>query len=192
DGDSGSDPEDLFNTPFIAFQTNFIGGLFNRPGNYRIYGWKNMTEHTKWIDSGSSENTGYGFGISFDQELTDIVGVFARFGWQNPEVYLAGESFSLESSWSIGAQMGGEPWGRENDIFAIAFGQAIPSDDYKDAGANLKADPESHLEAYYSIQLNDHLTLSPDIQIIWNPYGGDAALGDKAIFVGGARAQIDF
>jgi len=30
------------------------------------------------------------------------------------------------------------------------------------------------------------------LQVIWAPYGGDAANGDKTIVVGGLRAQVDF
>ncbi|MCK4824755.1 carbohydrate porin, partial [bacterium] len=82
--------------------------------------------------------------------------------------------------------------GRDDDVFAIAFGQVMPSDDYKKAGSNLNAKDESHLEAYYSFKINDHFTVSPDIQVIWDPYGGDATNGDKTIFVGGVRTQIDF
>ncbi|RKY40564.1 MAG: hypothetical protein DRP76_01710, partial [Candidatus Omnitrophota bacterium] len=69
--------------------------------------------------------------------------------------------------------------------------QAIPSDDYKKANA-LKAKSESHLEAYYNFKINQHLSVSPDIQVIWNPYGGDATNGDKTIVVVGLRAQVDF
>ncbi|MCA9408828.1 MAG: carbohydrate porin [Candidatus Omnitrophica bacterium] len=191
DGDGSASPEDLFNTIFGAGQINLKKGLFGGEGNIRAYGWINDTAHTKWLHQLDDQETGYGFGLSIDQELTELVGIFLRYGWQNPEVTMDTTSFSLEHAWSAGMQIAGEPWGRENDIFAIAYGQAIPSDEYKTANS-LVADPESHLEAYYSFYINDHLTLSPDLQVIWNPYGGDAALGDDTIVVGGARAQIDF
>lgn len=64
-------------------------------------------------------------------------------------------------------------------------------DEYKKVNS-LKAKSEEHLEAYYSFKVNDHLTLSPDFQVIWDPYGGDATNGDKAIVVGGLRTQVDF
>ena len=83
-----------------------------------------------------------------------------------------------------------------DDAIGIAFGQAIPSDDYEeaneDAGTSLKADSESHLELYYSFKVNDHLTLTPDLQVIWDPYGGDGSAGDDTIVVGGVRGQVDF
>jgi carbohydrate-selective porin OprB len=67
----------------------------------------------------------------------------------------------------------------------------MPSDDYKKVN-DLKAKTESHLEAYYNFKVNEHFSVSPDVQVIWDPYGGDAANGDKTIFVGGMRAQVDF
>ncbi|MCK5492526.1 MAG: carbohydrate porin, partial [Candidatus Omnitrophica bacterium] len=54
------------------------------------------------------------------------------------------------------------------------------------------ADPEGHIELYYSYKVNDHLTISPDMQIIMNPYGGDASNGDGTIVIGGLRGQVDF
>ena len=189
--DAKGDWEDFFDNVFFAAQINFKPDLFEKPGNYRIYGWLNDKNHIEWSNATKSKEKGYGFGLSFDQELTDNLGVFARYGWQNPKVYAEGASFSLEQSWSIGIQLAGALWRRADDIFAVAFGQAIPSDDYKKANA-LKAKSESHLEAYYNFKINQHLSVSPDIQVIWNPYGGDATNGDKTIVVVGLRAQVDF
>jgi carbohydrate-selective porin OprB len=81
-------------------------------------------------------------------------------------------------------------------VFAFAVGQAIPSKDYKKAGTATitqpNAKPEGHLEAYYRIKLNDHLSISPDFQYIWNPFGKDVADDTKDIFIGGMRTQLDF
>ena len=190
--DGNADWEDMFEDTFYGGQFTISPEIAGKPGNYRVFGWGSGRDHTKWNDSSKVQENSYGFGLSADQELADIVGVFARYAWQNPKVYLNGESCSLEHSYSIGMQIAGEPWGRDADVFGIAFGQIIPSGDYKDAGSNLKADPEGRIELYYSYKVNDHLTISPDVQIVMNPYGGDAANGDKTIFVGGVRSQICF
>ena len=129
--------------------------------------------------------------VDFSQELTDNLGVFARYGWQNPKVYLNGEDFSLEQFWSAGFQLSGNLWGRDEDVLGLVFGQVFPSDDYKNAN-NLRAKSEDHLEVYYSFKVNEHLTLSPDLQVIWDPYGGDAVNGSKTVVVGGMRTQVDF
>ena len=189
--DANADWEDAFDNLFLAGQLNLKPNIFERPGNYRVYGWLNDKDHIKWDDALKTKEENYGFGLSFDQEITDVLGAFARYGWQDPKVYADGSDFSLEQSWSAGIQLAGSLWARDDDIFAIGFGQVMPSDDYKKAN-DLKAKTESHLEAYYNFKVNDHLSVSPDIQVIWNPYGDDAANGDETIFVGGVRAQVDF
>jgi len=185
--------DNLFNIGQAHFKTTF----FNLPGNYRFYGWNNNVYHTKWLDTEKQKESSYGFGLSFDQKVTDIVTLFTRYGWQDPKVYnpdimATGDlNYSLEQSWSAGLQIEGKPWGREKDVFAFVVGHVIPSDDYKKATDRL-AKTEGHLEAYYRIHVNNHLSLSPDFQYIWNPFGKDVTDDTGSIFVGGMRAQVDF
>ncbi|MFH1857880.1 MAG: carbohydrate porin [Candidatus Omnitrophota bacterium] len=200
--DGDSDWEKVGDHLFNIGQVNFVTHFFDLPGNYRFYGWSNNVDHTKWEDTGKTNEDNYGFGFSFDQKATDLVTLFTRYGWQNPKVYnlstmATGElNYSLEQSWSAGFQLEGEPWGREKDVLAFAVGQVFPSDDYKKAGGSLdparKAETEGHLEAYYRIFVNDHLSVSPDLQYIWNPFGKDVSEDTSSIFVGGMRAQVDF
>ncbi|MBU1726086.1 MAG: carbohydrate porin [Candidatus Omnitrophica bacterium] len=190
--------DNLFNIGQVAFKTNFFG----LSGNYRFLGWNNNVYHTKWLDTGKEKESAYGFGLSFDQKASDNVTAFCRYGWQDPKVYnpdikATGDlNYSLEHSWSAGLQVEGKPWGRENDVVGFAVGQAFASGDYKKAGASLspaiKARPEGHLEAYYRIHINDHLSLSPDFQYIWSPFGKDVADDTGSIFIGGMRTQVDF
>ena len=187
--------DNLFNIWQVTFKTNF----FNLPGNYRFYGWNSNVYHTKWLDSGKQKDGAYGFGLSFDQKVTDITTAFLRYGWQDPKVYdpnistTAGSlPYSLEQSWSTGFQVEGKPWGREKDMLAFAVGQILPSSDYKKIDATRLAKTEGHLEAYYKIHVNDHLAISPDFQYIWNPFGKDAPDDKEGVFVGGMRAQVDF
>ncbi|MCD4781838.1 MAG: carbohydrate porin [Candidatus Omnitrophica bacterium] len=190
--DGNADWEDMFEDTFYGGQFTISPEIAGKAGNYRVFGWGSGRDHTKWNDSTAVQENSYGFGLSADQELTDIIGVFARYAWQNPEVYLNSESYSLEHSYSFGMQIVGEPWGRDEDVVGIAFGQIFPSDDYKAAGSNLKADSEGHIEFYYSYKVNNHLTISPDVQIVMNPYGSDATNGDDTIVIGGIRGQVDF
>lgn len=187
--------DNVFNIGQITFKSNF----FNSPGNYRFYGWNTNVYHTKWLDDTKQKEGSYGFGLSFDQKLNDIVTAFLRYGWQDPKSYnpnlsttAGGLNYSLEHSWSSGFQVEGKPWGREKDVFGLAVGQILPSTDYKKADATRLAKTEGHLEAYYKIHLNDHLAVSPDFQYIWNPFGKDIVDDTNPIFVGGMRAQVDF
>ncbi len=196
DGDDGW--EDIADTIFTTYQINlkptFLGNL---SGNYRVYGWYKHTPYIKWADSNNQQDEDkHGFGISADQQLSGIFTIFGRYSWCDPDVYSSGEDFSLEHTWSAGCQLSGKPWGREQDRIALAVGMAMPSDEYKKAGSNLKTDDEGHFEAYYSWCVNEHLTLSPDIHIIWNPYGGDYTVSDEkrddTITIIGCRGQVDF
>jgi uncharacterized coiled-coil protein SlyX len=199
DGDWEKIGDNLFNIGQVTFKTNF----FSQQGNYRLYGWNNNTYHTKWNDADKQKENSYGFGLSFDQKTNDITTLFCRYGWQDPKVYNPdnkatedGFEYSLEQSWSAGLQLEGKPWGREKDVLGFAVGQVIPSDDYKKAGTLSVAEPrakaEGHLETYYRIYVNDHLSVSPDIQYIWNPFGKDISDDTSSVFIGGMRAQVDF
>ncbi|MCK4463991.1 MAG: carbohydrate porin, partial [Candidatus Omnitrophica bacterium] len=168
-------------------------------GNYRFYSWINDRDHTKLVDEGDPatddyKEMNYGFGISCDQMMTDVFGIFGRFGWQRPNIILVDDSATLECAWSAGAQMSGYYWNREDDVLAFAIGQAFPSEEWDDASSTNYAAGEGHIEAYYKCQINECLAISPDIQLIWHPNGvrksseGD----DDTIFVYGIRGQIDF
>ncbi len=195
--DANGDWEELgdnfFNIGQVAFKTN----LFTFPGNYRFYLWNNNADHVKWTDAGKTDEAAYGFGLSFDQKVNEAVTLFARYGWENPKVYnpeikaIGDLDYSLEQSWSAGMQVEGKPWGRKKDVLAFAVGQVFASGDYKDY-YGYRARPEGHLEAYYRIHVNDYLSISPDIQYIWNPFGKDISGDTSPVFIGGLRAQLDF
>jgi len=184
--------DEFFDALFVAGQVNIKPNLFGRDGNYRILGWINDQEHTKWSDSAKEKEIGFGAGVSIDQEVTDNIGVFMRYGWQDPSQRLNGlsDDFSCEHAWSAGAQFSGRIWDRDEDVVGFGFGMLHPSEEYKDANS-VAGKTELHLEVYYSFKVNDHLTLTPDVQAIWRPYGRDAANGNEAITVFGVRGQVD-
>ncbi|MDP8257811.1 MAG: carbohydrate porin [Candidatus Aadella gelida] len=178
--------EQLFTKPFIGVQVSLKPEkLFNMDealwaGNYRAYFWYNGTDHTKFTDTAKTKMANYGFGLSCDQQITDVFGIFQRIGWQDQHV---GE---VQFHWSLGGQMTGKYWGREQDAMAIAVGQAMPGQPYRDT--NPTHTNQTQIEAYYSFKINDNLTLSPDLQCIWQP---DGSSNDNRIFVYGLRGQID-
>ncbi len=198
DGDWEKIGDSLFNIGQVTFKTK----IFDLPGNYRLLGWQSNVNHVKWSDANQVKEAAYGFGLSFDQKVTESITLFSRYGWQNPKVYnpdimaCGDQNFSLEHAWSAGFQVEGKTWKRENDVLGFAVGQAFASGDYKKYGSatvtSPRAKPEGHLEAYYRIHINDHFSLSPDLQYIWNPFGKDVADDQRGIFIGGMRAQVDF
>ena len=178
--ENDADFEDLFDDSFGIVELNFKPKFLGREGNYRFYGWVNGSDHEEWDDPTADEK-GEGFGLSFDQELTDALTAFCRFGCQDKDVYEA------EYYWTLGAAISGCMWGREEDVLAFAFGQAILGDEYGDTLAD--DGDESHFECYYSYKLNDHFTISPMIHVVTNPEGDDDA---DTVVIPGVRTQMDF
>ena len=174
--ESDADWEDIFNDSFGIAEVNLKPGLLQREGNYRFYVWVNGSDKAE-LDGPDTDKDGWGLGVSFDQQLADILTVFLRAGYEGGDVY------GVEGNWSAGAEVRGAMWNREYDVLGFAVSQAILSD---------KLDPndtETLVEIYYSYAVSDQLFISPDIQIIDNP-GGD---GDNDILaVIGARAQVNF
>jgi len=190
--DGDDDWEDIGDEVFASGQVNLRPELIEgRECNYRFYGWYKDTDHIEWRNNTNMQEENYGFGTSIDQEITDVLTLFGRYGWQNPEVYASGVDFSLEHSWSAGARIMGSPWDREEDYIGLAVGMEVPSDDYKETQSRT-GDSEGHFEAYYYCQLNDHLSISPDFQLIWDAYGNDVSDREDTIYVFGSRAQVDF
>ncbi|GAB1401382.1 hypothetical protein MASR1M68_02930 [Elusimicrobiota bacterium] len=189
--------QDVTKNIFMSGQLNFKPGLIQeKEGNYRLYAWTNTKKYTKWTEPSETDCSNYGFGISFDQQLSDIAGVFARYGWEDGKVYFdsdpseADDDVSLSQSWSLGVQFM-PALINTDDVFALAYGQIVPSSDYKEVNG-LNGETENHIEIYYKWQVNDYLSISPNFHVIENPFGKDASNGDSTIFVGGIRTQISF
>ncbi|MDD3905819.1 MAG: carbohydrate porin [Candidatus Omnitrophica bacterium] len=204
--------KNIFDKPFISAELTFMPAKAFKydenmwGGNYRFYWWYNGLEHSKLVNVGESaadvckeKNTG--FGISFDQMITDIYGVFARLGWERHDINIVStnpNAAPLEGMWALGAQMKGKYWKRPDDVLAFAIGQAVPSSQYKNSDDAIAAGaggaPEGHFEVYYNMKLTKNLAISPDFQWIWNPHGISESYQGYAnsIFVYGVRAQLDF
>ena len=190
--------DDITRHGFASAQINFKPGLIDgMEGNYRAYVWGLLDGGIKWENG--EKTTDYGFGISLDQQLTDIFGVFARYSWKRSDAVSSSISTifgDLESpcnqTWSIGGQAKVKALGEE-DIIGLAFGQVMVSDKAKDTYEyDFKA--EDHLEVYYSWNIADYLAVTPSIQYINNVCGGivEEFGADTSAFVGSVRMQINF
>lgn len=156
-----ADWEDLDQGVFTVGELAFKPLLPGLEGTYRFYLWRDGTGEGNW-----------GLGLSFDQQVTPEATLFGRFGYPNEAVD------GVEFSWSLGGQMAGSRWGKEDDVVGLALGQALLKNADKD---------EARLEAYYSLSLGEKITLSPDLQVVLNPQGKD-----KKVVVLGLRTQIGF
>jgi len=166
----------FFRRPLVAGQITYSPKINGLQGNYRIYGWIQTYKHSR-IGNKTGTDEGWGIGLSCDQYLTDRIGVFGRFGYQNDEVYEAPVFYS------IGSVVKGLIPSRNEDELGIAF-------------AGLKAnhafdhtDTEFHVEGYYRIHLFDYFAVTCDLQYVANPRG-DSSNDD--IWVGMIRGEFEF
>jgi len=180
-----SDYKDITRNGFASAQVNFKPGFINEmDGNYRFYGWTNTNDYAKLDGTGDGKEKNYGFGLSFDQQFSDIFGGFARYSWANGAI---DNEIDSSNAWSLGLQATVKGLS-EKDVVALAYGQVMPSDEYKD-NVNKDAKNENHLEVYYSWNVTDYLAISPNFQMVENPfYNGD----DDTAYVSSVRMQISF
>ncbi|KJR40837.1 carbohydrate-selective porin OprB [Candidatus Magnetoovum chiemensis] len=187
--------ENIFSRPFIIGEIDVKPTFGELSGNYRLYAWTNRTDHEVIADDMSAQSAslsamkkrmaytrqdedasdtdsnGWGVGTSIDQQVARFLKIFGRLGYQNEDVY------PFDIAWSAGFNLKGSIWHRENDEFALAYGIAHLSSDYKNylTAGDINAKDEKHLEMYYNVSVNDHITISPDIQLLMDPEG----IGDK-------------
>src|SRR5579863_7931349 len=121
----------------------------------------------------------YGFGLNFEQSITDDVGVFGRLGWSDGH----NESWAYtedDRELELGAFSMGAPWHRENDRAGVAFvanGITADHQQYLALGClgfllgdgALTYGPEKIFEGFYTVHLWSGLFASFDIQHIHNP-----------------------
>jgi len=173
--------DNVFSTPLLGAQATLSPKIGELKGNYRFYSWSAGYEHSK-LDRdrnpiAGKDAKGWGLGLSADQQVTEMVGLFCRLGYNNKDVYV--------TTWeaSGGLNLKGLIPGRAEDNLGLGFAALIPDSRYN------QNDPEYHLELYYRIAVTEHLAFSPDLQYVWNP-GGDS--DNDGIFAGMLRAEFSF
>ncbi|MFH1148554.1 MAG: carbohydrate porin [Pseudomonadota bacterium] len=178
--------EDILSHPFAIAEFG-ISGEWPHPGNYRVYSWLNASRHDKYADltaGATSDDTAWGAGFSFDQYVTEDIGLFARAGYQAEDYYPS------DLFWSVGGHILGRGWNRPDDALGIAYGVADLSDEYKTyLGNNSITKDEKHIEVYYRFQVNEKLSVSPDFQVLFNPLGNDR---EDEVYLMALRGYVEF
>jgi len=141
----------------------------------------------------------YGFYLNLQQEITDEIGLFSRFSWNDGHSEI-GAFTDIDQSVSIGTRIKGKLWGRENDEIGIAGAINTLSSDqsrYLAAGGlgvlvgdgRLSYASENVIETYYALQLIKGLIATADYQLLINPaYNADR--GPVHLFAGRLHAQF--
>lgn len=157
---ANGEPDKAGSGGHIAAQVN-IKPLFNdQPGNYRFYALQDYRDH---LDSTGKTKADTVYGVSFDQLLSDEVGLFVRYAAQDKNLQLVADP--LETIMSGGLQFSGALWGREADAVGIGYATGkMKPDVLTNTYANAFSGDQSMMEAYYRWQATPKMGLSADIQ----------------------------
>lgn len=140
------------NYNYYALQVGYRLESAMGEGNYRLYGF--MTNDRFQCPDGDRKDNLQGFGISADQRLNDIIGVFARASWQDDEAII-----DHDEVYSVGAQINGKLWKREHDEIGIGLaylnGACVSDIDYSVA-----------FETYAKFKISDFSDVTLDVQYI--------------------------
>ena len=129
-------------------------------GNYRFNLWYDPQPLTRNDGKGSERDT-VGFGLNFDQALSEKTGAFLCYGWDDGRV----RKFS--NYWSLGGTYKGPVPDRDKDVLGFGVGQGITHQDYRNA--NNAAHTEAILETYYKIHVNEWCSVTLDLQVLIDP-----------------------
>ncbi len=166
----------FFRRPLVAGQITYSPTIRGMSGNYRIYGWVQTYDHER-IGNKTGTDEGWGVGISCDQYLTEKIGLFGRFGYQNDEVYEA------PIFYSAGAYIKGLIPIRKDDELGIGLAGLKANHAFDDHHT------EYHGEAYYKFVFSDNFALSLDLQYVENPLGNN---DNNDIWAGMVRGEFSF
>jgi high affinity Mn2+ porin len=196
-------------TYVLELETRY--SLFSQPGKLRTIAWLNSAfsgSYRETLDNPAFDldiaqtrrgRIKYGYVINLEQALSDEVGLFARWSWNDGKTEIMAFT-DIDASLSLGLSLKGAKWGRPDDVIGIGGAINALSRDHRDfiaAGGlgiligdgQLNYRRERILETYYAYALNKQLTLTADYQLVTNPaYNADR--GPVSIFSGRLHGEF--
>jgi high affinity Mn2+ porin len=178
----------------LEWETRY--SLFSQPGKFRTIVWLNSVNSGSYRDTSNNPalnldisqtrrgRTKYGYVLNAEQAITDDIGLFSRWSWNDGKTEIMAFT-DIDQSLSLGTSIKGTRWGRPDDVIGIGGAINALSRDHRDfiaAGGlgvligdgQLNYRRERILETYYAYALNKQLTLTADYQFITNPaYNAD-------------------
>ncbi|MBR0692003.1 carbohydrate porin [Bradyrhizobium lablabi] len=185
--------------------------LFSLPGKLRTLAWLNSAfsgSYRETLDNPALDldialtragRIKYGYVLNLEQALTEDIGLFGRWSWNNGQTEIMAFT-DIDASLSLGTSIKGTRWGRPDDTIGIAGAINALSNDHRDfiaAGGlgvligdgALNYRKERILETYYAFALNKYFTLTADYQFVTNPaYNADR--GPVHIFSGRLHGEF--
>ncbi len=137
------------NFNFFGMQLGYTVSTALGEGTYRIYGAGATDE---FLDlTGTSKEPRAALGLSFDQELGDIVGAFLRIVEQSDDA-----AINFQTLYSGGVNISGKLWRRPQDNIGMGYAYL--------EGGNTDIDHIHVFEVYVRFLLNDYIAVTADIQ----------------------------
>jgi high affinity Mn2+ porin len=179
--------------------------LFSQPGKLRTIAWFNsafsgsyretLNNPALMLDIAQTRagRIKYGYVFNLEQALTDDIGLFGRWSWNDGKTEIMAFT-DIDASLSTGLSIKGARWGRPDDVIGIGGAINALSKDHRDfiaAGGlgvligdgALNYRRERIFETYYAYALNKQITLTANYQFITNPaYNADR--GPVSVFSG--------
>ena len=191
--------------------------LFFRPGKFRLGIWADtylsgsysgaldLTAMNPGLDPTDAivltrkGRTKYGYYLNFEQSVTDDIGIFGRWSWNNGKDEIAAFT-DIDASLSLGTSIKGTAWGRPEDRIGLAGAINSLSRDHRDyiaAGGlgiligdgRLNYRPETILETFYAMNVSKGMMLTFDYQFLVNP-AHNTDRGPVSVF--SARVHAEF
>ncbi|HAK61512.1 MAG TPA: porin, partial [Nitrospiraceae bacterium] len=119
-------------------------------GNYRFMAFTTSEQFPASTGTGLEKRQGYG--ISFDQRLGDILGIFVRLGRQADDAIVDYDALN-----SGGLNVSGKLWGSVNDEIGIAYGRVEGAD-------QSPLDHTTIAEVYLKVQVSERFDATLDVQ----------------------------
>ena len=191
--------------------------VFSRPGKFRVAVWADTYFSGSYrqaidltlINPGLDPNdaivqvrrpqTKYGYYLNFEQALTDDIGIFGRWSWNNGKTEISAFT-DIDASLSFGTSIRGTTWGRPDDRIGLAGAINSLSRDHRDflaigglgiliGDGRINYSPEKIIETFYAYNVNKWSTLTFDYQFIAD-VADNADRGPVSVF--SARLHAEF
>jgi porin len=167
--------ESFTNYNYYAMQVGYKVEAAFGEGNYRLYGFTTSEKFECW--DGEDEDSLQGFGISLDQKLGEVVGLFVRAGWQDDKAVI-----DHDEIYSSGLNINGKLWRRKDDEAGIGYA-------YLDGACYAGNEHTNVFETYVRVKISEYNDITFDIQYIDEDMKHDE---DRDGFVYGVRLNAYF